>query len=80
VSSIKARAKHLEEFWKALVRLMLTKQDPFISEIVSYIKADENFFHEFMEAFNTREERRKALLSAIRRILIESSQKISGVS
>lgn len=72
--NVQARAGNVEEFWHALVRLILSRKEPLVGEIISYIKADEDFFHAFISAIE--QDRRKVLLAAIRRILIESSQKI----
>jgi hypothetical protein len=51
---------------------MLAKEDPLVREIVHWIKTDEEFFQEFINSVD----RRNVLLSALKRILIESSEKI----
>jgi hypothetical protein len=72
VESVKERVRKIEEVYKALVQLILAKEDPFVREIVNWIKTDEEFFQEFINSLD----KRKVLLSAIRRILIETSEKI----
>lgn len=72
MESVKERAKKIEEFYKALIQLMLAKEDPLVREIVHWIKTDEEFFQEFINSVD----RRNVLLSALKRILIESSEKI----
>lgn|GEM_PF-3400030 len=72
MESVKERVRKIEEVYKALVQLILAKEDPFVREIVNWIKTDEEFFQEFINSLD----KRKVLLSAIRRILIETSEKI----
>ncbi len=72
MESVKERLKRIEEFYKALLQLILAKEDPFVREIVHLIKTDEQFFQEFINSLD----KRKVLLSGIRRILIETSEKI----
>lgn len=71
---MESKIKRIEDVYRALVQLMLSKQDPFVREIVYWMKEDEEFFQEFMRVVE--KERRKVLLSALRRILIESSEKV----
>jgi len=74
VESIKERVKRIEEVYKSLVQLMLNSQDTFVRDLVYWIKKDEEFFQEFVKCIDN--EKRAVLLSALRRILIESSEKI----
>ena len=76
MESVKERAKKIEEFYKALIQLMLAKEDPLVREIVHWIKTDEEFFQEFMNFLERNNEKRFALLMAVKRILIEASEKI----
>lgn len=75
MNSIKTRVKSMEEVYKAVVKL-LNREDPFVGEMVSYIRSDEEFFQEFMNFLERNNEKRFALLTAVKRILIEASEKI----
>jgi hypothetical protein len=75
VNSIQERVKRVEEILKTL-KFLLSKEDPFVREILNYVKTDENFFQEFMNFLEKSANKRVLLLNAIKRILIEASEKI----
>lgn len=75
MNSIQERVKRVEEILKTL-KFLLSKEDPFVREILNYVKTDENFFQEFMNFLEKSANKRVLLLNAIKRILIEASEKI----
>jgi hypothetical protein len=67
--------EELEEFLKILRKIFL-RQDQFVKEILENVKADEEFFHEFLDFLEKNYEKREIILLALKRIIFESVEKL----
>jgi hypothetical protein len=66
--------EELEEFLKILRKIFL-RQNPFVKEILENIKADDEFFDEFINFLEKNYERREIILLALKKIIFESVEK-----
>jgi len=71
------KEEELEVFLKILRKVFL-RQNLFVKEIVENIKADKEFFDEFINFLEKNYERREIILLALKKIIFESVEKFTN--